>query len=287
MPTSELNKHSIGNKRARSESVDEEFCAICLDTLSRKAKLHPCGHSCFDLDCITTWLQRSYKCPLCKRPVDCIYYDYDIRNKFKRRYIQPRSTEVGNTRNDSVEGDTVHDTRSSLFAEYPLLASRKVIYEYQMLSRITRLPRRSRFENGVCLAAFRSSSMLQRKTEAFLGRELVLFDYMDQSQLSFLKHFMMELLRQHGIDEPHTLLQVSEFLGEQDAKTLLHELHTFLKTSITTIHRYDACDYVVYGESGLTLEDIQHRLEASPSYFDEWGTEQSDEQNSGQDDGQG
>ena len=50
------------------EMADDIQCVICLDALPHHlvATTQPCRHSCFDFDCLSSWLRQRPFCPLCK-----------------------------------------------------------------------------------------------------------------------------------------------------------------------------------------------------------------------------
>jgi hypothetical protein len=74
-----------------SQDVEEhktmEFADQCVICLSKKiiqpAMLMPCFHS-FCTGCISIWLERSDKCPLCNRVADRIIYDIQSQDQYKQ-----------------------------------------------------------------------------------------------------------------------------------------------------------------------------------------------------------
>nr|GMD39809.1 E3 ubiquitin-protein ligase RNF181 [Ipomoea batatas] len=57
-------------KRKRIEECGN-CCVICLEELTagRDVAVMPCGHHSFHDDCLSSWLQRSPSCPLCRRKI--------------------------------------------------------------------------------------------------------------------------------------------------------------------------------------------------------------------------
>ena len=64
-PTTLLNK----------DGASEPTCVICLESVSERAIALPCGHDCFDLPCLGSWLVTKKPCPVCKRLVERLEYD--------------------------------------------------------------------------------------------------------------------------------------------------------------------------------------------------------------------
>nr|GME18376.1 E3 ubiquitin-protein ligase RING1-like [Ipomoea batatas] len=56
-------------KRKRIEDGAGSCCVICLEELTaeRDVAVMPCSHNSFHDDCLSSWLERSPSCPLCRR----------------------------------------------------------------------------------------------------------------------------------------------------------------------------------------------------------------------------
>ncbi|KAL0486283.1 E3 ubiquitin-protein ligase [Acrasis kona] len=62
----------------------DEPCVICLSsTLYRPSMVAPCFHS-FCTGCISIWLERSDKCPMCNQIAERIIYDIKDKNEYKQ-----------------------------------------------------------------------------------------------------------------------------------------------------------------------------------------------------------
>tara|TARA_Y100000816_G_C26062654_1_gene558147 strand:- start:270 stop:548 length:279 start_codon:yes stop_codon:yes gene_type:complete len=53
--------------------LEKTQCPICLDYIKKYCKELPCGHV-FCCECIDTWFDKEYTCPMCKKHIS----NYDI-----------------------------------------------------------------------------------------------------------------------------------------------------------------------------------------------------------------
>jgi hypothetical protein len=58
--------HSLSFRK--SNTMEQDTCPICLETLKRKVSLVPCSHK-FCVRCIDQWQSRNNSCPVCRTQI--------------------------------------------------------------------------------------------------------------------------------------------------------------------------------------------------------------------------
>lgn len=86
-------------KRAKTnKKIISESCVICLETFENDTKdisTLPCGHQ-FHTKCITEWMLKSKKCPLCREVINDLNNDGKIKNE-------------NSNLNDSLNGESLNE----------------------------------------------------------------------------------------------------------------------------------------------------------------------------------
>ena len=71
----------IGNDEETSED-EQDACSICREPFANSSiirKINSCGHK-FHLNCIDTWFQNQYTCPMCRVSVRILFHTGNNRN---------------------------------------------------------------------------------------------------------------------------------------------------------------------------------------------------------------
>jgi len=238
-------------------------CVICLEGITEKAIALPCHHDNFDFACLGAWVQRQPVCPLCKSAVKGIQYDLESEDGprfFDLPLLPPpsRSSELLDASENGQERFTsprLHDSISRCREEqYEGLDRRRKVYRHQLYSLHVGSNRFSRYRN-MTPQLFRKDERLIRKAKIWLRRELQVFEFLNFTPSSgydpttkhtarnteFLISYILAIL--HYIDIRGSAGQAEEllheFLGQDNAKLLLHELETWLRSPFERLRDWD------------------------------------------------
>lgn len=252
---------------AAKGTTAQDVCTICLDPISERAVAVPCNHLTFDFLCLVSWLQEQPTCPLCKRTVTKVEYDFRSPEDYKTYHV-PKDHQP--LRNDT----SAHARRSHLPlnrhrrqqpaappppTDDPSLSRRKHIYRHRLFALHVGSNRFSQYRS-ITPSDF-SSQALQSKARTFLRRELQVFSFLDSSSTNipgrgrggnrdFLIEYIIAILKTceiRGADGKAEEL-VSEFLGRENARQLLHELEAWLRSPFATLREWD--EVVQYADRG-------------------------------------
>ncbi|EMD00063.1 hypothetical protein BAUCODRAFT_42746, partial [Baudoinia panamericana UAMH 10762] len=231
-------------------------CTICLQPIAERAVAVPCNHLAFDFLCLVSWLQERATCPLCKASITEVQYDWRSPNDFKTYHVPPPpSAETG----DTVSRSRGHGSQRSTLAfvrrrsgagsslhweEDPALRRRRHVYHDHAFS----LHVGANPVSGYCdftPIIFSASPEMQSRARAFLRRELRVFRFLDAvpsgGSRGFLIEFIIAVLK---VSEPkgadgraEDLL--SESVGRDNARLLLHELEAWLRSPYARLENWD------------------------------------------------
>jgi len=74
---SDCENNTPDHERGLQAAVSQpDPCSICLEPITDRAIPAPCNHHTFDYMCLLTWLQNSTCCPMCKREITIVNYDF-------------------------------------------------------------------------------------------------------------------------------------------------------------------------------------------------------------------
>lgn len=84
---------------------------------------------------------------------------------------------------------------------------------------------------------------LGARITTFVRRELHVWPHLD---IEFLTQYIVSLLRMLDVSADETVKLLGEFLGEQTARHLLHELECWLRSGKRELRHYDASPFLQY-----------------------------------------
>ncbi|KAH9819825.1 ring finger domain protein [Teratosphaeria destructans] len=235
---------------------DHEACTICLQPISERAVAVPCNHLTFDFLCLVSWLQERATCPLCNADVTEVQYDWRSEKDYKTFHVpqvrtrsavtaEPRlAASRSGQRRRRVERWTPEDLTSS--REDPSLTRRRQIYRDGLYSLHVGVSPYTG-HRSISANSFSTSMELQSRARAFLRRELKVFNYLDDPDISrgrsrdYFIEYIVFIRRFHepkGADGRAEDL-VAAFLGRKNATLLLHELEAWLKSPLERLAEWD------------------------------------------------
>jgi len=248
----------------------ELCCVICLDSITEACEARPCKHTNFDYLCLLSWLERSSKCPLCKSDIHEIAHDLDYDGpRTSRVYLVPQVGKKA-TRNEQVQSHAQSaelaqsgtQPWTSQRLERPnrrrrdqprpvtqneAILRRQEIYRNRLYSLHVGSNPMSRYRN-ITPALFESEPELLSRARAWLRRELQVFEFLctptdaqssgdtitrrRANNAEFLLEYIIAILKTVDIQGSQGAAEdmLSEFLGRENTKLLLHELRNFLRS---------------------------------------------------------
>ncbi|RDA91839.1 hypothetical protein CP533_3664 [Ophiocordyceps camponoti-saundersi (nom. inval.)] len=212
------------------EDSDETdiICVVCLDNVSEPYRLQPCLHRSFHFPCIDQWLRVDERrsCPVCKATVSRVEHG---RGGFERLYV-PSGIQRQRRRRVPAERDGLVG-----------LSFRRLVYLRLRYSLYIGSNRYSGYRELDHLT-FRADQGLQRRAKAFLRREL-------SSPSSERRRLSVERLVSHMVyllghfeirgSDGHLEDLVTNHLGRENARLLLHELQSFLRSPFESLREWD------------------------------------------------
>ncbi|KAL6709563.1 hypothetical protein ACN47E_001498 [Coniothyrium glycines] len=264
----------MGSPSGPSTSNTEDACVICLSPVSERAITVPCNHHNFDFVCLVSWIQERATCPLCKAEVTAVQYDFRSPYDFSSYAVPPT-----HPRNDVDPRSSTQ--RPSLFAPFGLpnrpraprrpysppvddvaLRRRRDVYRNRRYSLHVGSNRFSGYRD-ISPQMMADSLEMQSRARTWIRRELRVFTflYVDagppdctglsaSSNAEFLLSYIVSILKMVEIKSSngHAENLLSEYLGRDNARQFLHELHSWLRSPYTKVEEWD--------EEVQYLEDI-------------------------------
>ena len=75
----------------KNELIEEEMpkfpCLICLNEFRSLSKGDCCDHT-FCFECIDMWTEKNTKCPVCRKEIEMIFYDFKDGKYSRTRYLR-------------------------------------------------------------------------------------------------------------------------------------------------------------------------------------------------------
>ncbi|KAI0468173.1 hypothetical protein F4859DRAFT_216906 [Xylaria cf. heliscus] len=296
---SKVLQGTLAEVAARSEQTNEgqpsePCCVICLDSITEACEARPCKHRNFDYVCLLNWLERVSKCPLCKSSIHEVGHDFGYEGPGTSRvYLVPQVTNDTDTRQNGRTqaqpprprwaAERSNRRRYEQFRHQPVtqdqaIVRRQEIYRNRLYSLHVGSNPRSRYRD-LTPALFESEPELVSRARAWLRRELQVFAFLRTpgspqssddamtrrraNNAEFLLEYIIAILKTVDIQGSQGAAEdmLSEFLGRENTKLLLHELRNFLR-SPWSIEAWDR--KVQYPSSTVGLvkcedEDAEHR----------------------------
>ncbi|KAH8161972.1 hypothetical protein CIB48_g6265 [Xylaria polymorpha] len=294
---SKVLQNTLAEVAARGEptnegQLSEPCCVICLDSITEACEARPCKHRNFDYVCLLSWLERLSKCPLCKSSIHEVGHDFGYEGPGTSRvYLVPQVT--NDTRqNEQTPAQPLRPQRAAErqnrrryehvqhqpVAQDQALIRRQQIYRNRLYSLHVGSNPRSRYRD-ITPALFESDLELVSRARAWLRRELQVFAFLHTpnspqssddamtrrraNNAEFLLEYVIAILKTVDIQGSQGAAEdmLSEFLGRENTKLLLHELRSFLR-SPWSIEAWDR--KVQYPSSTVEQvkcegEDAEHR----------------------------
>lgn len=237
---------------SQASGQGEDACTICLERISERAVATPCNHLTFDFLCLVSWLQENSTCPLCKAEVREVQYDWRSPEDFKTYHVPTKKEESVRPSNafrpHQPYRRRVQPRRPITCPIGPpaddILERRRRVYREGLYSLHIGGNRINQYTNFTQID-FLTSDELQNKARMFLRRELKVFNFLDNnpraSSRDFLIVYIVFVLKSHelrGADGRAEDL-VSEFLGRDNAKLLLHEMESWLRSPYINLVDWD------------------------------------------------
>jgi hypothetical protein len=244
----------------------EEACTICLEPISERAVAVPCNHLTFDFICLVSWLQERSSCPLCNASVREIQYDFRDSEVY-RTYNVPRTAAQNQTESafeqsrrrrgqDFIRRRSERVRPIAACVEDPALEWRRRVYREKLYSLHVGANRLSQYRDFTA-REFAASEELQRRARMFLRRELQVFSFLNTAAAprggnrEFLLEYIVAILKTNEFKGAfgHAEDLVTDYLGRENAKLLLHELEAWLRSPYTSLRDWD--DHVQYAGGAL------------------------------------
>ncbi|KAI1817011.1 hypothetical protein GGS20DRAFT_119436 [Poronia punctata] len=244
----------------------ELCCVICLDNIAETCEARPCRHRNFDYLCLLSWLERSSKCPLCKSDIHEVLHDLGHQGPGTSRvYLVPQvaskvpdeghvpaqaQSRVSSWRGQRQERRRYGDNRRQPqpATQDEAIVRRQEVYRNRLYSLHVGSNSRSRYRE-ITPASFESEPELLSRARAWLRRELQVFEFLRTpsgtqtdsgdtmtrrraNNAEFLLEYIIAILKTVDIQGSQGAAEdmLSEFLGRENTRLLLHELRNFLRS---------------------------------------------------------
>ncbi|KAK3054836.1 hypothetical protein LTR09_003994 [Extremus antarcticus] len=265
--------NSCGKQKQQQQHGEVEGCSICLEPVTERAVAVPCNHLTFDFLCLVSWLQERSHCPLCNAAITEVQYDFRSPDDYKCYRVPPPDTKKGDEstfgRSRRRRGQNFIQRRSQRrpqqngsagsSGEDPALERRRRVYRDRMFSLHVGANRISQYKDFTP-SDFAASSELQSAARMFLRRELKVFTFLDAATAprggnrEFLLEYIVAILKSNELKgaSGHAEDLLTDYLGRENARLLLHELEAWLRSPFTTLNDWDG--HVQYAPERNVLE---------------------------------
>lgn len=253
----EIKEHGDKIKSNANDMPRSDVCTICLEPVTERAVVVPCNHLSFDFLCLISWLQEKASCPLCKTSVTQVQYNwsgpddfttYDVSD-LKKPALSGSSSVRGSRRaynRRHLARCTPETEQAPAAHEDPALEQRRRVYRNRLFCLHIGANRISQYRDFTA-ASFASSPDLQSRARAFLRRDLKVFSFLDSASpprggnREFLIEYIVAILKTNEPKAANGVAEglLSEFLGQENACLLLHELEAFLRSPHKTLMAWD------------------------------------------------
>lgn len=280
-------KVSLKRKAIEISQDAPDHCVICLCPITERAITVPCNHSSFDFVCLANWLEHRSTCPLCTAEISKVEYDWASPTDFKSFVVKSTQATASTSSNpsSSLRSNPTSEGNSSTFRARqhrprPIqwgpsssssgpdpgvaIQRRREVYRSGLYSLHIGSNSQSR-HHDYTPSQFSESSHLQSRAKLWIRRELQVFSFLNTSSESsgssslppnaeFLLHYLIAILKTCDIKDSagHAEDLLSEFLGRENARLFLHELHAWLRSPYAKLEDWDR--HVQYPTGGKALQ---------------------------------
>ncbi|GAA5890323.1 hypothetical protein JCM5296_002788 [Sporobolomyces johnsonii] len=257
---------------ADDDEDEDQLCSICLSPIENKTVVYPCHHGQFCWNCIRAWTDQSRKCPLCLGPIEHLIHSIRSPKDYSTHYLHPLHVVTGSSSASDLlpprgsRRPTVNSTlpRHALYGrsrfssstrlngevddstwrekdEERALERRRYVYREGLYAKHVASNRYTGFK-PFTPQTFANNPELKAKVIKFVRRELQVFPAVD---VSFLTTYLISIASQLDLRSAAAIRLISDFLSEQDAQHLVHEITTFARSPFTSLEGYDR--FIQYG----------------------------------------
>ncbi|KAK5107160.1 hypothetical protein LTR62_001685 [Meristemomyces frigidus] len=248
---SPTNTDAPTGSHSTTNTAKLDTCTICLQIISERAVAVPCNHLSFDFLCLVSWLQEQATCPLCKAAVTKVQYDWRAPKDYKTYQVPVKKTEkrtAVRAGHRPTERSGSRTGREGTIPSDPAVRFRQRVYQQRTYAKHIGSNHVSQYRDFTPLS-FTKSPDLQSRARAFLRRELQVFSFLDGilerrgGTRDYLIEYIVAVLKSHEMKaaNAHAEGLVAEFLGETNAKQLLHELEAWLRSPYERLEQWDRC----------------------------------------------
>ncbi|SJX62673.1 uncharacterized protein SRS1_16570 [Sporisorium reilianum f. sp. reilianum] len=246
-----------GKARDESAAIDSDggedaaWCLIChTSPIDDRTVLPQCLHAQFCFACILRWIGIKRKCPLCQSAIgDYVIHAVRADDDYVRYHLPPTLSTTTTDRRDITT--QVQHARTHRRTYDSTLARRKRIYRLGLYAAHVGANRHTHYRACPTPAHIRRAAThpdatdLVRRITAFVRRELHVWPHVD---VEFVTRYVLSLLQVFGVSDDETVRLVGEFLGEREARHLMHELECFLRSGKRDVRAYDESKWLQYRE---------------------------------------
>ncbi|GAA5963639.1 hypothetical protein JCM21900_000204 [Sporobolomyces salmonicolor] len=257
---------------ADEEEEEDQLCSICLSPIDNQTVVYPCHHGQFCWNCIRAWTDQSRKCPLCLGPIEHLIHSIRSLKDYSTHYLHPlhvvtssssssdllpprgsrRSTNNSTLPRHALYGRSRFSSAGRLNREADdstwrerdeerALGRRRYVYREGLYAKHVASNRYTGFK-PFTPQTFANNPELKAKVIKFVRRELQVFPAVD---ISFLTTYLISIASQLDLRSAAAIRLISDFLSEQDAQHLVHEITTFARSPFKSLEGYDR--FIQYG----------------------------------------
>ncbi|KYK60791.1 hypothetical protein DCS_01929 [Drechmeria coniospora] len=265
---------SVGDAQGTSHERGDDICVVCLDPITEFCQLHPCRHHNYHFGCIDEWLSIGPGCPICTSRVSRIVHGPIGQQRTTEYRSSPTSTVVPRAaaafRGRAPQPQTV----LSWSLEPEGLPFRRHVYRHLRYSKHVGANRTSGYREVTrdMFCDLRLGRPLLDRARIFLRRELRVFAWLTTPETDslvpfagedggFFRRRRMRITVERMLGHIVVLLQrleirgsdgsleddLTSHLGRENARLLLHELLSFLRSPYVTLAEWDR--NVQYGDA--------------------------------------
>ncbi|KAL8279332.1 hypothetical protein RQP46_008369 [Phenoliferia psychrophenolica] len=198
---------------------DVPHCAICLSPVVNKAVIRDCLHGQFCFACIRPWTDQSRRCPLCLGNIHELIHSIRSDKDFQTYHLLPLAITSG-----------ASSSAALLYAKH-VASNRYTGFKPISPQQIA------------------TNANLKARIITFIRRELQVFPHVD---VSFLTTYLLSIASQLDLRSAYAIRLIADFLSEDDAEHLVHEIVTFARSPFNSLEAYDRV--IQYGRPARSEE---------------------------------
>ncbi|KOS17596.1 putative RING finger protein [Escovopsis weberi] len=252
------------------DKKDVDCCVICLEAITERCELNPCGHSNFDYNCLLNWLLEKQKCPLCKADAVEVYHGpADDRITSPIKLTRKRKPATSPSRSH-LPSSLFLSRDETLFKA--AIERRAMVYAHRRFSKHIGTNSISRFRE-LTPVMFNSDPALVSRARMWMRRELHVFPFLSRNDeppssspaaalgrpqphhhhgrgnivrlrehnAEYLLEFIVAVLKTVDIRGSAGQAEdmLADYLGRDNAQLFLHELASWLRSPCDRLEDWD------------------------------------------------